>query len=511
MKFFFVSEDSLYKIFKTLEKIPKWKNVEISIDSHHSLFDNEWWGKQIKDVLDKRQIKAVFVTKTEKSKKFFDKIWLKTNHIEKNKFMKFFRILYLFVFDIKKFHLNTLQNRKNYTLFLVFWFEVLFVFVIIYLIYSLILPGAKIDIMPSQQVETIIYNFRYYPSLDSEYPRYSRFISIPFYTWWLDYSYNMSMNTVNVKYLQNPSYGSIKIYNKTEKDYNFVPNTRFVTDDGRLFQTTNRVELPAWYQWVPWEVIINIKAMEKDEDGILLWKRWNITKWTNLYIRNLKQSMFLKEIYAVAMNDFTWWSLMTDGVVTQKDIDLLSEKLVFYVSQQKKNIAKQNFNIKDSLLLAFDNTIHSTIKNINIPHQVWEEISVLSGHVDIHLDFFYVKWEDLIQSFSTYINQRPSDKTQLISINKDSLSFFEEDWISEKDGTFIVPTKIDIIQWYDFKKDVVGILEDIKSQIVWWDKETARKYILNFPEISSAKIRVTPAWYNNIPKLKSRIKVNIKN
>jgi hypothetical protein len=47
----------------------------------------------------------------------------------------------------------------------------------------------------------------------------------------------------------------------------------------------------------------------------------------------------------------------------------LSDKLATYVSQQKKNIAKQNFNIKDSLLLAFDNTINSTIKNIEIPYK----------------------------------------------------------------------------------------------------------------------------------------------
>ena len=511
MKFFFVAEDSLYKIFKTLEKIPKWKNVEISIDSHHSLFDNEWWWKQLKDVLSKRDIKATFFTNTEKSKRFFDKIWLKTNHIEKNKFVKFLRILYLFVFDIKKFHLNTLKNKRSYTFFLIFWFEILFVLLIMYLIYSLILPGAKIQINSSQQIETIIYNFRYYPATDQEYPRYSRFISVPFYTGWLDYRYSMSMNTVNVKYLQNPSYWNIKIYNKTDKDYAFVPNTRFVTEDGRLFQTVTWVELPPGYEWVPGEVIIRVKAMDKDENEVLMWIRWNIEKWTKLYIRNLKQSMFLKEIYAVAIDDFTWWSLSSSGVVTQKDIDLLSEKMVSYISQQKKNIAQQNFNIKDSLLLAFDNTINTTIKHIDVPHKIWDNTSTLDWYVDIHLDFFYIKRSDLIQAFSNYVNQRPSDKKKLINVNKNSLSFFEDDWISEKDGTFIVPTKIDIIQWYDFKKDVMGILDDIKSQIVWWNKESARSYILWFPEISSVKIKITPAWYNSVPKLKSRIKINVQN
>jgi hypothetical protein len=62
------------------------------------------------------------------------------------------------------------------------------------------------------------------------------------------------------------------------------------------------------------------------------------------------------------------------------------------------------------------------------------------------ITFVYIKWEDLISSFAGYIEQRPSDKTQLASIDKNSLAFFDEEEIIEEDGTFIIPTKIDIIQ-----------------------------------------------------------------
>jgi hypothetical protein len=70
----------------------------------------------------------------------------------------------------------------------------------------------------------------------------------------------------------------------------------------------------------------------------------------------------------------------------------------------------------------------------------------LNGHINVSFNFFYIKWADLIQAFSDYINQRPSNKTQLVSINKNSLVFFEEDGLVEKDGTFIIPTKIEVIQ-----------------------------------------------------------------
>jgi hypothetical protein len=71
MKLFFLKEHSLYKIFKTIEKIPDGRTVHIYIDPEHSFFDNEWWGSQIKELLDNKHITVFFVTKTERSRYFF--------------------------------------------------------------------------------------------------------------------------------------------------------------------------------------------------------------------------------------------------------------------------------------------------------------------------------------------------------------------------------------------------------------------------------------------------------
>ena len=230
----------------------------------------------------------------------------------------------------------------------------------------------------------------------------------------------------------------------------------------------------------------------------------------NFVYKKPKTKPIFKEIYAATLEDFMMnynkW-LKSNS----KRYRYIIWKDGFLYFSTEKNIVSQNFNIKDSLLLAFNDTISTTIKKIEVPHEVWENTSLLNGYVDISFSFFYIKWSDLIRAFSEYIAQRPSNKTQLVSINKNSLVFFEEDWLTEKNSTFIIPTKIEITQWYDFKKDVVGIVDDIKTYIVWWDKETARNYILWFPEVASVKIKITPAWYNSIPKLRSRIRVNVQN
>lgn len=508
MKIFFVKDDSFLKIFKTLEKIPRWKDVEITIDPEHPLFDNEWWWTQIKDVIYKRSLNVTVITKTEKAKEFFQKIWIKVEHIETNKFVKLLQMVYNFFFDIKKFHLDTIKNGKKYNTIIIFGLEWIFLTVVVYLVIWLLIPTAKITLYPSQWNETVIYNFRYYPSQDIDYPRYSRFLSIPFYTWSLSYSYDLSINTANIKYLQNPSVWEVKIFNKTNESLKLVPNTRFITEDWKLFQTTSWIDIPAGYNGVPWELVVKLKAMEKDENEVLMWSRWNITKWTILYIRNLKQSYFLKDIYAVVLDDFVWWSLESEWTITQNDIDILSGKLTSYIEQQKKNIAVQNFDKKDAILLSFTDTTTANITKISIPYKSWENTSILKWTIEADIWFIYVTWNDLINAFSEYMKQRPSEKTQLISIDKNTLSFYDDDGISENDGTYIVPTKIEVVEWYDFDKDINDIIDNIKSHITAMDTEDARNYILQFSEIASAKIKVTPSWYWSIPKLKSRIKIS---
>ena len=512
MKIFFVQEDSLLKIFKTLEKIQKWKQVEITIDPEHPLFDNERRWKQIKDVLEKRWIDATFITKTEKSRIFFQKLWLKVNHTEQNKFLKIMRMIYLFFFDIKKLHLKITEwwNNKKYSRFLIFAWEAIILLIIVWFASSLLITKAKIEITPSQQSETIIYNFRYYPSENVDYPRYSRFLSIPFYTWSLEYTYEMSINTSNIKYLQNPSVWEVRIINNSSESFKLVPNTRFVTEDWKLFQTTTWIEIPAGSEWAPWETIVKLKAMEKDENDIMMGNRWNITKWTTLYIRNLKQSYFLKNIYAIAMDDFQWWSLESEWTITQEDIDILNSKLETYIQQQKKNIITQNFNIDNAILLTFWETTNASVKSINIPHTPWEKSSIIKWSITATIGFIYIKREDLINAYSEYMAQRPSDKTKLLSIDKSSLAFYDDDEIAENDGTYIVPTKIEVIQWYDFSKDINKIIEEIKNHIISADKETARSFILSFPEVASTKIQISPSWYWSMPKLKSRIKITTR-
>jgi hypothetical protein len=295
----------------------------------------------------------------------------------------------------------------------------------------------------------------------------------------------------------------VKIINRSEKKYSFIPKTRLVTDDWRLFQTTVWNEIPAWSEKKPSETIVKIKAMEKDDNWVFMWSRWNIPVWTILYIKNLNQSIYLKKLYAEITQDITWGSISSQWTITEKDINILSWKLSDYIEKNRKEIVSQNFKINNWILVWFNDTISHTTQEIYIKNKTWDQSAIIQWYIVSNLNFHYILRDDLIKWFGKYISQRPSEKSKFVTIDKNSLVFFDntkQEW-----NVIIIPTKIDIIQWYDFTKDINWILEDIKTNIVSQNKEESQKIIMSYPEVAWVTIKIRPPRYSTLPKLKSRI------
>ncbi len=503
MKLFFLKDHSLYKIFKTLEKAPSGKMIHIYIDPEHAFFDNERWGTQIKDLLVKKNIHAAFITKTEKAKNFFEKVGLTVIHEQQHQILKVLNLVYLFFFNIKNFHLAA-YTKKNSVFYMVFGFEVAFLLLVLYTLYSLILPKTIVQISPATQVENIIYNFRYYPVGDFEYAKKTKNLSIPFHTGFIDYKYTMSISVDNIKHIQNPSEGTVVINNTTKESYTLLKWTRFETDDGLVFVSKNRFKLPPNAS-----VELPVIASEQDNQGILIWWRWNIVKNTKMYIKNLKESFFLKRIVASAVNNFSGGTLLSQWMVWEKDIALLSGKLLKTLQDQKLNIVDRNFSLPGSVVLRFDQTTKLQVQSVVIANQARDKVPYLNGSIIARISFMYIDINDLQKQIESYLAQRAADNRKLINIDKKSLVFFDN-MKTDTQWAYIIPTKISIVEWYDFDKDINGVVDDLKANIVGLDKTKAQALLYNYPEISSAKISIRPPRYSVITRLKSRISIEIQ-
>ena len=515
MKFFFAKTDSLYKIFKSLEKIPAHRNVEIFIDPEHSLFDNEWWWYQIKDIIEKNQIDATFVTKNRKNRDYLESIWLKVNYEKSKHIEKTLNIFYLFLFNIKKFHLHTYESKK-YLFILIFFLEILLILWILRFIISLIVPSANITLNPSENTETIIYNVRYYPHNDPNATVEKRFLYVPYYNGELNYKHELTISTANSKYISNPSQGKIKIYNKKDQEYTLVRNTQFITSDWLIFRAKNDFTIPPGTQRIPSETIITVIADEYDEAWELIWIRWNIDFRTQMLIKNLEESSLAKDIWAESIESFIWGQAEAIWTVTQKDIEQLKQKLTEQVYDKKLQIVADNFSISWWYLLPFDTITTTTFNNIEIQEVDWDNSPTIKWTAYVTYNYKYVMRDDLYQVFMTYTNERHSENNLVVKINPNTTQFLKDsittnhDEIRRAGEVFTISTQVDIIQTYDFEKDPKQILPEIKNKTAWMNVNDARNFILStYDEIWSVKIFV-PLWYDSIPVIKSRIKIAAK-
>jgi hypothetical protein len=64
-------------------------------------------------------------------------------------------------------------------------------------------------------------------------------------------------------------------------------------------------------------------------------------------------------------------------VITQKDIDTLSGKLLEYIYSQKKNIVANNFKDPTQMVLSFADLIHTQVQNITVLNKVGDKTPLL--------------------------------------------------------------------------------------------------------------------------------------
>ena len=506
MKLFFTKDDTLYKIMKAIEKLPKGKDVSLYIDYQNSFYSHPWWGKQIVSLMQERQLNYSFICKHPKAKKYFDDHDIRYEYEAPNRFLQSIHLLWMLMFNAKKFHLSVFTKKSTLSYVFVVG-EIIGIWAIIYVMYQFLVPSATLLIQPAYTVEDVVYNFRYYPSGSTWYAQTewteTNYITIPFQIWSIKHSQTISVPLQWLQFLSNPSKWILEVVNTLPIKFTLKQFTRFQTSDWLSFTANESFILLPGSRQKPTRTSVQVTSLDKDDSGKIVWERWNIVNWTRLVIRNLSQSTILWAVYATATADFDWWVTKKVGLVTDEDIALVKEKLINSVTwENKKLIVKKEFNDPDGFLLPLTNLITMTWIQFEFNAVSWSSNNTIEWTINVTYRYPYVIRNNLMQWVSEYVWQRPSQTRQLISLQKNTATFYDTYTVQEY---IILPTKVSAVRWYDFDKDQGSIKEDLKRKTAWLTLEEAKKVILEYPEISSVVIKASPAWADTLPTLKSRI------
>jgi len=501
----FSDKDNIYKIFQVLDKLPKkQKEVFLEIDAKNDFFSNKWW---LKLVLEKAQdvgVKPVFVITSPKQEALLktfgvNYIWKKEPIATKIRNA---------IFDFIEIFKGNYFSHKHSKLFkiLIVVGEIFVLFWAVYFVYNLVTPKTDVYIQPAVKIKHLIQKIYIASNPDNVDERLP---VIKYYTWEFVKVISVKLPVKDITYLSKPAKWLVKFVNYSTVWYSLKAHTQLVTDDGLIFRLDNWVYVPgAKSPSEPGVAYVKVTADKNDIHWQLIWARWNISKWTKLYIRKMYISIWKKKIYAVAADDFSHWELNPTWEVTLADIENMKRYLKSTLDKNLSNYIKTYIqqNIKDGYGLVFSGMY--TVKDIQyfIQAKPGDKLAYLPGNLQAKIQFSYVKKTALKELFKKYLENHIVSMSDFIGWNDSSLQILKFEKVFP--NLYLATINFDAILGYDFKKDYNHIKEQILEQIPGLPIDKAKAIILSYPVIAGVEIKTTNSL-NRVSQLKSRIYIYI--
>lgn len=505
--FYFNEKDNIYKIFQVIDKLPKkYKEVVFDIDVHNDFFHNKWWLKLVLEKANDKGLNIVFIIENHKQESLMkafqtNYIWRKVS-IRK----KFMKVLLDFLANFKSEHSF---YKKHYNIFkIIFLFlEIFLIVFMFFFIYNLIVPKTDIYIQPDVRIKHLIQKFYIYPQDKKENYELSKRANFPYVEQTFTKNYSIKIPVNNILYIAKPSAWKVKLINNTTDWISLKPYTELVNDEWLLFRIQNWVYVPPKdAQGNPWIVEVEVKAQEKDEAWELIWVRWNIWKWEQLYIRKMYSSRRKKLIYAESIEKFSWWETSSLWTVQIEDIEIVKDVLLKKFKDNLKKSIIQYAQSQGDIPLIYEGLYWYDNISYNLSAKPWDNIAFIRW--DIQWDIFYksIKKENLKNAFKDYLNERLVSENEFLWWDENSIQILE--LINISNGLYLITVSINALLWYDFETDYNGIKNQIISDIKWKNLKEAKNIILSNPNISWVEIYTTNTL-EKVSDFNSRIFIHI--
>jgi len=505
--FYFKKNDSIYKFFDILNKLPKkYKSVIFDIDVNNDLFKNRWWLKLILEKAQERWLKIIFIIENHIQENLIKSFWANYVWRKVPLFIKIKKNIKEFLDIFQSEHSFYIRHHNIFKI-LILMIEVLFVFFSIYFIYNLVTPRTDIYIQPAIKIKHLVQRFYIYKEWNKEKYNIQKRESLVYKKEHFTKTWTLKIPVADISYIAKPSYWVVYFINTTHKWISLKSHTLLSTENGILFRTQNWVYIPP-KNWHNWLVKVKIVAEEKDKSWNLIWIRWNLVKWTKLYISKMYNSIWKKLIYAEAIDDFEWWETNTKWVVQLQDIQILKNTLKKTFEQNvKMSILKYiqlNNNIQIPLLK--DNLFWYDNIQYHIYSNPWDKTPYIKWDIMWNIYFYYVSRKDIKNAFKKYLNNHIVSEKEFLWWDDNSVELLQIDNIEK--WFYLITVSINALLWYDFSTDYNHILSKINSQIKWDDIKKAKDIILSYPSIAWVDIKTTDSL-NKISTLNSRIFIHI--
>lgn len=281
------------------------------------------------------------------------------------------------------------------------------------------------------------------------------------------------------------AHGTIRVYNKYHLAQVLVANTRFLSDEGKLFRSKSRVVIPpGGFQ------DIEVMAAEAGEE-------YNIGPAT-FSLPGLAGSPRYTAIYGESKDPMRGGSLRESSQVTKADIEKAKEALsAVLLREGKKRILAKAQEKGD--VVSFEDAIFQEVVELEslIDEGAQVEYFQVRGKANSRALIFHKKdgesfWREFISG------QLPSQKAVAPGTIQEDFSFQKIDWEQKRmaiqsSATIVAYNAIDISQLQDHLKGM-----SVKEGIT---------FLKNIPGVAEVDIKRWPLSIGGIPRDSNKIKI----
>ena len=309
--------------------------------------------------------------------------------------------------------------------------------------------------------------------------------------------------------------GLIEVTNIAPKSWNLVPFTRFQTEDGLIFRSTDFISIPAGTSQKPAVVQVEVTADAYDLAGVGIGERGNLSKDTELSLPGLKLGS-QKLIAAKTFESFKGGTTQLEKFVKDTDLIAASE---FAQKELKVKLPSllansiQDLNIKDQTdlrLLDSSQTMHVTnIKLSMDDNLVGKKLNSFQVQVSATLEGFAYSQAELetILRNKLISNLDPHNNLKSVDFKNLSYKIFKHNIdTATYDATFVI-AGLQQAQLTGSTMNVQKIYSDIKDSILSQDLDVAMQTLKANSLIERAHIKSFPFWKSSVSSNKNNIKL----
>ncbi len=289
--------------------------------------------------------------------------------------------------------------------------------------------------------------------------------------------------------------GNIIVYNEFSSSIQtLVENTRFISQDGKLFRSVKTVVVPGASieegKIVPSSIEIEVVGAEAGED-------YNVGPST-FSIPGFKGTPKYTAFYGKSSGSIEGGFIGEVEVVTEEDIESANEifrqALLEKVREDFRNKTPQDF-------ILLDDAVEEEITELVSDKEAGDVAKSFTLSGKARVIGFVFDANDVSLLIEETIQGRMSPEKELLADTKKLVYKEVEIDVEAEEMTLLVGVE----EWIATRVDESEIIEAIRGKSL----EEVREYLASHPSLDSARVTFSPFWIKRVPRAADKIKIEV--